>query len=648
MDMYGNPLPVGVTGELWIGGNGVGRGYWGNPELTKEQFVTRNGRRYYKSGDLARWDREGNIHIHGRNDGQIKLRGLRIELGEIEKALAAVPGITGGVVLVRRLHGQEHLSAYYTADRTLKPDEVRETLARSLTRYMVPTAYLQMDRLPMTANGKIDRKALPEAVLMRKEEYTAPTNEKEKAYTEIFEKILQLDRVGINDSFFDLGGTSLLVTQLTIDAGQRGLQISYGDVFANPTPRALAALGTTERTPAADDVADLDYTRIEKLLEENTIDRLVAGEMRDLGNVAISGATGFLGIHVLREYLRTEKGTAWCIVRPGRATSATERLKSLLVYYFSDSFDELFGSRIMVVEGDVTDEAVFGKLKNYPIDTFINCAANVKHFSAGTDIEDVNVGGVRNAIAFCRDKGCRFIQISTASTAGMRVDGTPDENIVMNEQMLYFGQDLSNKYAHSKFLAEKLTLDAAADGLDAKIMRVGNLMAREEDGEFQANFQTNNFLGRLKAYSIVGRIPYEALGMNTEFAPIDYTAKAILTLARTPKENRVFHPYNDHSVFFGDIVASLAQMGVKIIPSEMEEYREAYREAMRDPKKAQHLNSLIAYQETGHEVAPVSSSNAFTQQALLRLGFLWPITTPEYLGNFFRMMDGLGYFDSEA
>lgn len=649
MDIEGNPLPTGATGELWIGGNGVARGYFGNPEMTAERFVEREGMRYYKSGDLARWTDDGEIVILGRNDGQIKLRGLRIELGEIENTIGVQEDITSCAVMVKMLHGQEHLCAYYTAKRELLPEELRESLASSLTKYMVPTAYLQLDAMPITPNGKIDRKALPEAKLMRREEYEAPQNEGEQAYCEIFGNVLQMERVGATDNFFDLGGTSLLVTQVTIDAAARGLALSYGDVFANPTPRELAMLGKTEQQDTGKgEIEGYDYGKIEKLLADNTIDALRKGKLRELGNVCITGATGFLGIHVLREFIRSEKGTAYCVVRGNKNLSAEKRLKGMLVYYFSDSFDELFGSRIVAVDGDITRAELFERLTVLPIDTYINCAANVKHFSAGTDIEDVNVGGVKNGVAFCRKKRCRFVQVSTASVAGMSINGRPDEQMKLDETMLYFGQDLSNKYARSKFLAERLILEAAADGLDAKIMRVGNLMARAEDGEFQANFKTNNFLGRLKAYYIIGRIPYADMGIDTEFAPIDYTAKAVLLLAKAPVKCRVFHPYNDHTVFLGDVVETLAREGIVITPCEAEAYEEAYREAMMDKEKAKHLNSLIAYQEYGKRVVPLKTMNSYTSQALLRFSFKWPITTQEYLANFFKMMKGLGFFDSDS
>lgn len=661
MDLEGNPLPVGFTGELWIGGNGVARGYFGNLPMTEERFVERDGIRWYKSGDLARWTDDGEIVILGRNDGQIKLRGLRIELGEIENTINAVPEIRSCVVLVRKLYGQEHLCAFYTAARNLPAEELRETLLKSLTKYMVPTAYLQLSQMPMTPNGKIDRKALPEAQLMRREEYVKPCNEAEKIYCDIFAKILHLENIGATDNFFDLGGTSLLVTQVTIDAAAEGLKLSYGDVFANPTPRELASLlSEREETFKTDTLAEYNYEKFEGLLAENTLDALKSGKMQELGNVCITGATGFLGIHILRTYLQTEKGTAFCVVRSNKRISAEKRLRSMLTYYFGDDttlidgkrfldvMDELMGSRIVVIDGNITDPKLYEALDALPIDTYINCAANVKHFSAGSDIEDINYGGVKLALLFCKEKGCRFVQISTASIGGMSVNGVPAETTSLNEHMLYFGQDLSNKYANSKFLAERLILEAALEGQNVKIMRVGNLMARDTDGEFQANFRTNNFLGRLKAYHLVGAIPYDAMDMSTEFAPIDYTAMAVLLLSKTPNACRVFHPYNDHHIFLGDAVDVLKKQGIEITPCERCDYEKAFGEAMRNPQKAKHLNSLIAYQEHGKRIVPIKSVNSYTSQVLLRMGFRWPITSEEYLSKFFMMMNGLGFFDWES
>ncbi len=648
MDIDGNPLPVGAVGELWIGGAGVARGYFGNEEMTKDRFVLRNGIRYYKSGDLAKRTKNGEIIILGRNDGQIKLRGLRIELGEIENAVNSFDGITRAAVAVKKIREQDHLCVYYTANRPVSAEELRDKLSEALPKYMVPTAYLQMEALPLTANGKVNMNALPEAKLMQKGTYEPPANEIEKAFCDVFRNVLKIENAGATDNFFDLGGTSLLVTQLTIDALKKGFEISYGDVFLYPTPRELAVYIGEEKKPKVESnpVKEYDYTKIHDLLKENDILSLKTGNGREAGNICLTGATGFLGIHVLWKYLHSEAGTAYCIVRGGK-TSAEERLKSMLVYYFSDGLDSFFGSRIVVIDGDVTNEKTYETLEPLPIDTYINCAANVKHFSSGTDIEDINIGGVVKGLEFCRRKKSLFVQISTASVAGMSIDGEPDETIRMDEKMFYFGQDLSNKYVNSKFIAERLSLEAALEGAEIKIIRVGNLMARDDDGEFQANFNTNNFLGRLRAYSIIGKIPFEDLDAPVEFSPIDFTAESVLRLTGTPEKCRVFHSYNNHTVFMSDIIQKLKEVGIIIEPCEREEYEKAYSEAFMNQEKARYLNSLIAYQEHGKRVVILKTKNAYTNQVLLRAGFKWPVTTDVYLKNFFDMTERLGFFDLE-
>lgn len=650
-DSDGNLLPPGVTGELYVGGPGVAAGYHGLPEMTAERFTQFQGMRVYKTGDYAKWTRSGEVVILGRTDNQVKLRGLRIELEEVEQALLKCPGIRQAVVLIRVIEGTEHLCAYYTAKEAVPPETLREQLKNSLARYMIPDAYRQMERFPMTPNGKIDRKALPEAQLAGAGEYMAPQTETERIFCRIFAEALHLDRVGREDNFFEIGGTSLAVTSVIIAATKEGFEITFGDVFTHATPRALAEMFREENVPASSGLEDLsryDYGAIERVLEHNTFEAFLEGEPQPLGNILLTGATGFLGIHILREFLESESGKVYCLLRKGRYSSVEERLKSLLFYYFEDTCEELFQTRLYALEGDVTDTAVFDRMAEMSLDihTVVNCAANVKHFSAGTDIEDVNVGGVLHVIDFCEKTGSRLIHISTTSVSGFSVGNVPPSDTVMNEQMLYFGQVLDTKYGHSKFLAERAVLEAASRGLGAKIMRVGNLSARDTDGEFQMNFSTNSFVGRLKSYELIGHFPYSLMDTAAEMAPIDSTAKAILTLARTPEACCLFHPYNNHSIYMGDIIYAMKEHGMDIALSEDGDYERALEEAKKDLEKAKVLSSMIAYQNMGHgkKTAGIAKENDYTMKVLYRLGYHWPTTSREYVGKLVEALDGLGFF----
>lgn len=654
VDADGNELPAGMVGELLIGGPGVAEGYNNLPEKTDEAFISREGRRMYRSGDYARWTASGEVEILGRTDNQIKLRGLRIEIGEVEAALAAVPGVTNAIVKIGQVAGGEHLCAYFTADHPLDVADVRAEMGKTLANYMVPTAYLQLESLPLTPNGKIDYRSLPAAELFRSGETVAAANDVEQAFCDIFAGILGLGEVGATDSFFEIGGTSLMAIRVVVEAQNAGYEIAYSDVFANPTPRALANLcgaggEAAEEASARDaEIEDFDYSAIDDVLAHNNLRSFVEGQRRTLGNMLLAGASGYLGIHILHEFLEEYAGVAYCLVRGRSDISAEQRLKHQLFYYFERNYADLFGSRIIVVEGDVTTELPIGD--DLRIDTVINCAAVVKHFSSGTEIEDVNVGGVENLVKFCLARDIPLVQISTGST--MRCPLKPGATIVgkATERQLYIGQDLENKYVRSKFLAERVVLDAVATrGLAAKIMRVGNLAPRTADGEFQINYGTNAAMGRLKSFSILGCAPYDQLDATMEFSPIDETARAILLLAQTPESCVVFHSFNHHRILYADVFNAMRTAGLPVNTVERDEFVAALHAAEEQPEKADVLTSLLAYarRADGTPVVTPTTGNDFTMQVLYRLGFSWNPTSTVYIEQFLEALEGMGFFDLE-
>ncbi len=251
LDRHSAPAPVGVAGEIHIGGIGVARGYLNRPDLTAERFLrdpfaTAPEARMYRTGDRARWLPDGTIEFLGRDDFQVKIRGFRIELGEIEVKLGACAGVREAVVVAREdAPGEKRLVAYVVADEgaALSNAELRATLSAQLPDSMVPAAFVQLDALPLTANGKIDRKALPapEATALGAPEYVPPEGEVEQALAAIWEDLLEVPRVGRHDNFFELGGHSLMVVGLVERLRERGIALAVGDVFQQPTLMALAA-----------------------------------------------------------------------------------------------------------------------------------------------------------------------------------------------------------------------------------------------------------------------------------------------------------------------------------------------------------------------------------------------------------------------
>jgi len=246
---WGMECPALVPGELLIGGDGVTPGYWKRPELNAERFISdpaRPGSRMYRTGDLVRRHPDGALEFLGRMDHQVKIRGHRIELGEIESALMRQPGIKQAVVIAREDgSGDKRLAAYVTAKNGAVPnvEQLRQALAQELPEVMVPSAFLLLSAFPLTPNGKVDRRALPEplaAVAVRPA--TAPQSQIEKIIASIWQELLGLSHVGTSDNFFDLGGHSLLVVQVQRRLRDAcGSEVSITDMFRLPTISALAA-----------------------------------------------------------------------------------------------------------------------------------------------------------------------------------------------------------------------------------------------------------------------------------------------------------------------------------------------------------------------------------------------------------------------
>ncbi|TPG85648.1 amino acid adenylation domain-containing protein [Brevibacillus laterosporus] len=247
MSQSGHLQPMGIPGEIYIGGDGVARGYFNRPELTDEKFIDNPfipGGRIYKTGDLGRWSSDGDLEFLGRIDNQVKIRGIRIELGEIERQLIEHPFITEAYVLDKKnKHGEKYLCAYVKVDQEIPVEELRGRLLEKLPEYMVPASFVQLDKLPLTSNGKVDRKALPEPVevLMSELEIEAPTNEAQQKLAIIWQEVLGVETVGINQNFFELGGQSLKATIITSKIHKAfEVVVPLVEIFKLPTIKELS------------------------------------------------------------------------------------------------------------------------------------------------------------------------------------------------------------------------------------------------------------------------------------------------------------------------------------------------------------------------------------------------------------------------
>lgn len=654
LDAWGGELPIGAVGELVIAGRSVGSGYHNLPEKTAESFITFNGAPAYRTGDLAKWLPDGDVDVLGRIDHQVKLRGLRIELGEIESVANAFKGVKMSVANVCKIGNVDHLCIWYEGDG-VDQEELKTHLQRHLTDYMVPDSFNPVDKIPYTPNGKLDRKNLPAPVLEKLAEYEEPAAGAESEIAEAFRHTLDLDRVGANDDFFKIGGTSINAIKVVAVLTSKGMKISYKDLFAAKTPRTLAAaLGHAPASPAPEAAAPAaggtseESGEFAEILRGNTIESFLEGERQNVGNVLLTGATGFLGVHVLHELLESTDAKISCVVRSSEHFDASSRVRTLLFYYFGNTYEELWEKRIFIVKGDLTNEDTLKALDPEMIDTVINCAASVKHFAPGNEIERANVDTVRNIVEWCAANGRRLVHISTVSVAG-EADVRRAAETTLTEQRLEMGQGLGNQYVKSKYDAETIILRAVKEGrISAKIMRVGNISPRESDGEFQANFQSNAFMGRLRAYLALGCVPYSHLISGCEFSPVDQLVRSILDLSTTPAANPVFHPLNNHHVPLADVIDVMSEvLPRKIECVEEDVFNSRLTEALAsDSEKVTLLQPLIAYQSADGTTAYIGCTSTFTTEILFRLGFRWSPTSTSYIRNFITAIAGLGYFDS--
>ena len=654
VDRDGRLQMPGAVGELVILGDGVGRGYIGRDDLTQKCFITLLGQRAYRTGDLVRILSDGQIEYHGRIDNQVKLRGLRVELGEIESVLNSFPAVRSSIVIVAKRE-TEYLAAYFTADERVDIEALKKHLASKLTAYMVPQAFMQLDEMPLTANGKIDKKSLPEIKgTGTNRRLKKPETKMQERILDLFKKTLNLDNIGIDESFFELGGTSLTAARLMMAAMTDNLPVVFQDVFEHPTVEELSKhieekLGEESvilDIPSDEKVEPQNEEDQYSVLKYNTAEYVNEITPGDLGNVLLTGATGFLGIHILKELLCGHTNKIFCLVRSTRV-SAGERLKSTFFYYFDENDIATEDDRLVVIDGDITDPESVKKLEELDFDTVINCAACVKHFAQPEYLKRINVYGVDNLIDLCIKKKARLIQLSTVSVAGdsFRDRGGRD---ILTEDRLEIGQEVeSNGYVYSKYLAEKHVINAiASSGLDAKVIRLGNLMSRHVDGEFQINFHTNNFMNTLKSYVFMKSFPVQEMDEADELSPIDEVARAVLLLSGTDRKFTVFHAYNSHSIEMGDFIYALSESGFDISVIGEDDFDRKLKEMVADEEHNHFVAPLINYNLDDDALRIENGiENGFTVKALYRLGFKWSIIDMDYLKKTVEMLKTLGFFE---
>ena len=659
VDKHSKMTPIGVTGELCIAGDGVGAGYLNRPELTAEKFIDNpfGEGKLYKTGDLAYWREDGNIAYVGRNDFQVKIRGLRIELGEIENAICGIDGISQAVVVVRKNNeGRQLICAFYTG-REVDAKDIRSYIGKKLPKYMLPHICTHLDEMPLTSSGKINRKALPEidlANIANDTEYVAPKTEMQKELCKLIELVLGTTPVGITDGFFDLGGDSLKAIEFVSKAHNEGIYFNLQNVFDYPTVKELCeCIENGDKQVIS--FADVDFTTVNKILEKNKVEHITAPQKTDIGNILLAGATGYLGIHILADFLDNDNGTAYCLVRGKDRADSAKRLHKLLNFYFGDKYADMH--HIEVICADLQKDkfgladAEYGELLDN-VDTVINCAASVKHYGSYKYFYEANVETTKRLIDFCKDANARLIHTSTISVSGNSFADEftgfiSEETLRFYESSLYIGQPLDNVYARSKFEAEKAVLDAMADGLQANIMRMGNLTNRLSDGQFQKNHESNAFLQRVRAVLELGVAPDYLIPLYAEFTPIDEAANAVMTIVRHFNvEQNVFHINSIKVVYMDKLLEIFNQLDFDLKAVSGAEFTEALRQTAKQTGLEHVFETFINDMDENDQLnydSNIRIENDFTVEYLRKLGFEWTDIDIDYLRKYVEYFRKIGY-----
>ena len=653
--------PIGVTGEIYVAGDGVGFGYINDKDKTDLNYVLNtfntSSSYMYKTGDLAKWNEDGTISFVGRNDSQIKISGHRIELEEINHTINSYPKIEKSFSTTYNLGNITGIVSYFTADKDIPIKDLTAFLQSKLADYMVPNFIMQINKFPLTPNGKIDKDKLPKNFLVSSKEYIAPRNSFEDSIAEIWKNLFFINKIGINDNFFDLGGDSLIAIKFQIEAMNAGLNITYADIFSYPTIKQLAEK-STNISSVNYNVNNYDYSKINALISKNKIQNIDANKIvqnSDIGNILLIGSTGFLGVHLLDYYLSTQTGIVYCLIREKDSLYPEERLRKTLNFYFGNKYDDSFGKRIIVVNGDITydnfnlTDADYKSLgKN--IDVVINSAALVKHYGNSKLFNDTNVIGTSNIINFCETFNKKLYHISTLSVSGSGIFNAENTDVIyFSENDFYIGQDLNNIYIYTKFEAEKLIFERILSGkLNACILRIGNIANRFTDGKFQINVSENAFINRIKSIFKLGVVQKKFLEHSLEFTPVDVCSEAIMKIIKSYPDFSVFHLFNSNLLRIDTLLNYLNDLDKKISCVEDEDFACTVEKFLSNEELKNDISGIITDLDKNKLldlIANVLPNSDFTVAYLDKLNFKWPEIDINYIRKYINYFDSINFLD---
>lgn len=672
------PVPIGVEGEICITGCGVARGYLNRRKLSSEKFTdspfdhpkdTNERNPLYLTGDIGRYLPDGTILYTGRKDDMVNIRGYRIEPGEIKSMLLFHKDIEDAAVL--SMDNNSYLCAYFVSTKILDSKELRDFLLKKIPVYMVPSFFVGLNEIPVTQNGKIDKKALPDP----KVDLSAgvlpgavPRNQVEEHVLNEWKGILGVGSVGIFNNFFESGGDSLKAIQLVYQLSDR-FDIQINDIFMFPTVAELSSRILSDSQAKKKKIRDVISYVIDPPEEMNTFmkNRVIEVEkykkqVEDeklkymthtdkYTDILITGATGFLGAHITYELIRSSECRIYLLVRGKTDDNAELKLQKKFSYYFGEDFYGNYSHRLFPVSGDITKNRLGIPQKRYDrlcekVDAVIHSAANVKHYGIYEDFYLTNVVGTRNLLSFClwgREKD--FHHISTLSI-GLLPNSSGASIFTEYDVGQNKPSEISNVYIKTKQEAEDLALSYRKEGVNVSIYRVGNLVAHSENGKFQENIEENSFYAKLKAIITLGMIP-ETDTILPDLTFIDQAAKAIVTLLSL--KNQTFHVFNSESVHVQDIVGYLRDAKINLKLSKPRSFA-IQLDALIHQKESENVvrdlllhSGLFDFSDEALVQRHVTSER--TDLILNKFGFKWPRVNSSHIQKMIHHCKEVGFIN---
>ncbi|MCP2625256.1 amino acid adenylation domain-containing protein [Mycolicibacterium smegmatis] len=651
LDSWLRPVPPGVAGEVYVAGGGVTVGYVHRPGMTASRFVAcpfaADGSRMYRTGDLARWGTDGQLRYLGRADDQVKIRGFRIELGEIQCALADLDGVDQAAVVVREDQpGDKRLVGYITG--TMDPAVAREMLADHLPPYMVPAAVLRLDTLPVTVNGKLDQRALPVPGYGNTRIHRPPVTRTEKVVAGVFGQVLGVEQVGIDDSFFDLGGDSISAMRC-VAAINTALDVGVGvqDLLQAPQVRLLSrqieGVGETDTLAAGGATvesvhgsADVTEIRAADLTLDKFIDDAALSAARNLPRtdakirtVLLTGATGFLGRFLVLEWLQRLEpvdGKLVCLVRAASDAEARVRLEKVFDCgdpLLLNRFRQLSTNRLQVVAGDKSaaslglNATVWTEL-TASVDLVIDSAGFVNGILPYREFFGPNVAGTAEVIRFALTTKLKsYAYVSTADVR-QQIDPaafTEDADIRVISPIRQMNAGYASGYGNSKWAGEVLLREAHdLCGLPVRVFRC-DMILTDTTYAGQLNLP-DNFTRMVLSVVSTGLAPASFYQLDNtgerqrahyDALPVGFVAEAITTLSVGAVDGfETYHVMNPHDDGIGadQYVDWLVEAGYPIQRiDDFAEWLQRFETALRSLPERQRQHSVLQILTARHDLA---------------------------------------------